>query len=232
MANHDLVGVPVPIFHAAFEEDKDLLKKIKKIENLIELKKDMEDAEEALKTLETCLNEDHTALIAKYGLGGMFLPDYILSYVIVLYAKAFTSSTGRTHLKSELKKIFENEDNHKFVMMLRNNFYAHHALEANRHQIFCLPNKPQKGEVKLNPEGQKTKIVMAKSIEIDKIKTCVGKVKKYLSQMILELCNSVENSLTDKQKEVINLTPKNELLTNYWTESNDRRPDPFKIRTT
>lgn len=232
MANHDLVGVPVPISHPAFENDKGLLRKIKRIENLIELKIDMEAAEEALKTLDVCLNEDYANLIAKYGLGGMFLPDYILSHVIVLYAKAFTESTCRTHLNGEVKNIFDEGDNHQFVMKLRNNFYAHHALEANRHQIFCLPNKPRDGEVRLNPEGQKSKIVMAKSIDVNKVKACVAKVKIYLSHKILKLCNSVESSLTDEQKDVINLTPKNELLAKYWIESSDNRPDPFKIRTT
>ena len=234
MATHDFVGVPFPVNHPLFCGEKALLKKIKKVEGLIELSHDFDNIEEALTILHKSLeNKKRDTLINEFGLGGLLFPDIVLSYIIVLYAKSFTKGTGRTQLSGEIEAIFGNDaSQHNSVMDLRHNFYAHHGIEANRHQIFCLRNKPEEGEIKLSPGSQRSQIVMSGSIDLKVIEYCVTTVKTYLSGYITDLCCNVETSLSDEQKEVINNAPRDELFKDNWKDSLENRVSPFKLRNT
>lgn len=234
MATLDLVGVPFPIKHPLFSGEEALLNKIKKVENLIELRNDFDDLEEALTLLYQSLeHEKKNLLLKEYGLGGMLIPDIVLSYIVVLYAKSFAGGVGRTQLKGETETIFEGDvSRHQFVMGLRHKFYAHHELEANRHQIFCLRNKPEEGEVKLSPSSQKKRILMSRSIDLEIIEYCINTVRTYLTERITELCHNIEISLSKEQKEVINNYPKDKLFEENWIESVGNRVSPFKKRNT
>lgn len=234
MATYDLVGVPFPVNHQLFCLDKKLLNKIKKVEGLIELSHDFSNLDDAITVLYSSQTQDKAGLLLnEFGLGGRLLQEMALSYIVVLYAKAFTESTGRTQLTDKTQAIFGNNiSSHEFVLDLRNNFYAHHGIEANRHQIFCHKNKPSKGEVKLDPKSQRTEIVMSGSVDLSEIHMCVTTVKKYLIDQIDNLCINIENTLTTEQKDVINNVPKEDLFKDNWKEAEDRRVSPFKNRGT
>jgi len=232
MAIIDLVGVPIPIDHPEFNNDVKLLKRIKQLESLIELKHDMEDAKEALVALRNSIkNENQENIISLFGCMPWKISEYILSYIVVLYAKAFTEGTGRTSLNCQVKEIFkEDVDKHIYTIDLRNGFYAHHGIEANRHQLFCRPNVPTQGKAVLNPSGQTTRIVMPMSIDLDKIDFSISKVVEYLKVRIDGLCKSIENEMSIKQLEILTKTPKKELIDKHWRENQKNRIDPFLQR--
>ena len=234
MATYDLIGVPFPINHPLFFCDTALLNKIKKVEGLIELSHDFDNIESALTVLHGSLEkEKHELFLNEFGLDGRLIPDMVLSYIVVLYAKSFTKSTGRTQLNDKIESIFgDNTSSHQFVMDLRHYFYAHHGLEANRHQIFCHKNKPNEGDIKLDPGSQRSQIIMSGSIDLSVIEQCVTAVKMYLINQIDNLCHNIEASLSTEQKDVINNVPKEELFKDNWKESQDKRVSPFKIRNT
>lgn len=158
-------------------------------------------------------NENQQSITSLFGCTPWKISESILSYIVVLYAKAFTEGTGRTRLNGQVDKIFKKDtDKHNYTIDLRHGFYAHHRIEANRHQLFCLPNVPSRGKVKLKPSGQTTRILMPMSIDLGKIDLCISRVGEYLRDRIDGLCRSIENEMSAKQLEILTKTPKKELL--------------------
>ena len=234
MATIDLVGVPIPIEMPEFKNDTRLLKKIRQLESFIEIKHDMEDAEEALKALRNSLkNENQQTITSLFKCTPWTISECCLSYVVVLYSKAFTEGTGRSRLNDNVSEIFKTDiDKHKAIIDLRNGFYAHQGIEANRHQLFYFPNGLEPGKVRLNPNGQTTRIPMAMSVSLEIIEFCILKVKQYLHLRIRGLCESIENELTKEQLSILIDTPKEELFDNHWRESSGNRINPFSERKT
>lgn len=231
MATIDLIGVPIPVDDPEFSRDKKLLRKIKKLESLIEIEHDIRDAKEALMALQNSMIDENWETIAVlFSCVPLRVSESLLSYCVVLYAKAFASGTGRTKLEEQ--KIFGKDDidKHEYMMSLRNGFYAHHGIEANRHQLFCLPNNPTKGKVKLRPRGQSTRVIMPSWVNLEKIEFCIMKVEKYLIDKINDLCTSIENEMDEKQLKILTETPKTELMSQYWRENKESRIDPFSTR--
>lgn len=234
MAIIDMVGAPVPIDAPEFKNDIKLLRKVRQLESLIELVHDMDDAEEALKALKNSMKEDNKEnLVSLLGCLPWKISECILSYIIILYAKAFTESIGRTSLLGHVNAIFEKDiDKHNFTIELRNEFYAHQGIEANRHQLFYFPNSPSPGKVRLNPNGQSTRILMPTWIDLGIIEYCVAKVKEHLRVRIEGLCNAMEKELTAEQLELLNSKPKDELMQEHWRENSKNRISPFSKRKT
>jgi len=234
MAVIDLVGVPVPIGLPEFKNDAKLLRRIRQLESLIELKHDMEDAEEALRALRNSLkNKNQQSITSLFDCTPWKISECILSYIVVLYAKAFTKGTGRTRLDGHVNEIFEKDiDKHICTIELRNGFYAHQGIEANKHQLFCLPNVPSPGKVRLNPNGQTTRMLMPMSIDLGMIDFCISKVKEYLRVSIDGLCTCIENELTTEQLEILIKTPKEELMNKHWQENSENIINPFSKRKT
>lgn len=224
MTYYDLVGVPIPIDHPKFKEDALLQKKIRQIESFIEIEHDMEKAKNALIAFHNSIkNENQKSIMSLFDCGPFEISETILSFIIILYAKAFTGGTGRTKLKAG--DIFGQEkEQHDYIMDLRNKFYAHQEIEANRHQIFCLPNVPSPGKITLNLFGQATTIVMLLSIDPNKIEFCVSRVEEFLISKITELCKNIEKNLRLDQIEVLTKTPKDELLSKYWIHNASYNP--------
>ncbi|MDY6839691.1 MAG: hypothetical protein SWH78_17165 [Thermodesulfobacteriota bacterium] len=195
MVTIDCVGVPIPVDHPEFRSDKPLLKKIKQVESLIEIEHDIRDTKVALTALRNSLkNENHEEIISLFNCFPWTISESILSYIVVLYAKAFTEGTGRTRLNAQVENIFGKDiDKHEYTMELRHSFYAHHRIEANRHQLFCLPHSPSRGKVELNPSGQTTRILMPTWIKLEKIEFCILKVEEYLNLQIKGLCKAIED---------------------------------------
>jgi hypothetical protein len=232
MINIDMVGAPIPKDHPAFVKDLKIRKRIGQIEALIEIKRDMEDAKEASKALNNCLEaKNQKTIISTLGCMSFTILEALLSHIIVLYSKAFTESTGRTSLSRKVNEIFGNSiDKHEYMIFLRNRFYAHHEIEANRHQLFFLPNVPTQGKIKLLPDGQTARILMSSSINIGVIDECISMVKEYLCKWIEGLCMNLENDLTPVQMQVLLQTPVSVLFEKYWRESTKLKKHPLSSR--
>ena len=233
MATIDFVGVPIPIDLPEFKNDTFLLKKVKQLESLIEIQYDMYDAEDALRALQNIQNSENQLRIQKL-LNCCYpwtITECMLSYVVVLYAKQFRSSVGRTSLAKQVDEIFNKDKyKHKYTMDLRDKFYAHHEVEANRHQLFCLPNDPVPGKVRLNRPGQTTRTLMSMTVDLSKIEFCISKVQKHLQDRIDGLCTRIENNLTDEQLKILIDTPKEELMSQHWIESCGKKKHPLSKR--
>lgn len=229
-----MVGVPFPAEHPNFANDMKLQKRIGQLESLIEIRHDMDDAEEASKALHTSLSaKNQDTIMSTFGCPFWTISEAILSYIVVLYSKAFNEATGRTSLSGDVDEIFgDAKDKHKDMTELRNGFYAHHRIEANRHQLFFFPNIPSPGTIKLHPSGQTTRYLMSTSIDVEIVIFCVSKVKEYLSKRIDDLSKSIENDLTFDQKEHLLQTPNAVLFEKHWRENPDRRKDPLTSRKT
>lgn len=232
MAIIDGVGVPIPLDHPAFLSDSKLAKMVKRVESLIELKHDMKDASNAMSILARIFErETQSQLMALLNCIPWTISESLLSYVIVLYSKAFTNNSKRTTLNNKVEEIFrENANKHEYVIDLRHKFYAHHSIEANRHQLFYLPNCPSLGEVKLVPNGQTARLLMSGSIDLEIIEFCIDEIKKYLSQEIENLCRNIIKSLSTTQLEVMNSTVKEELFEKHWRLNSKNRVSPFDER--
>ncbi|RLB39477.1 MAG: hypothetical protein DRH12_11455 [Deltaproteobacteria bacterium] len=235
MAAIDFVGIPIPIDQPEFKNDARLLRKIKQLESLIEIQYDMYDAEDALRALRHIQTVESQQRIQKL-LNCCYpwtISECMLSYVVVLYAKQFRSSEGRTSLAQQVDKIFnKDKDKHRYTMDLRDKFYAHHEFEANRHQLFCLPNCPVPGKVKINRPGQTTRTPMSMMVDLNKIEFCISKVQEYLQDRIEGLCTDIESNLTPNQLKVIVDTPKKELMSQHWIESCGKKKHPLSKRKT
>lgn len=234
MAKIDFVGVPIPIDHPKFCNDEKLQKKVKQIESLIELKHDIDEAKEALNALRHSVKKENGKNISLiFKCTPWKISEALLSFIVILYAKAFTESTGRTRLDGQVDEIFGPDiDKHEYTMYFRNGFYAHQGIEANKHQLFCRPNTPLPGKVKLNADGFTTRIVMSLSIDLDKIEFCICRVEKYLGSRIDGLCKNVEENLSKEQVEILIKTPKEELLARHWRNKTGLDINPFTTRET
>ena len=234
MVTIDAIGVPIPIDHPEFRNDLKLLKKISQLESFIELKHDMEDAKQALKALRFSRKQENLQSITSlFDCIPWMIPESILSYIVVLYGKAFTESTGRTRLDCQVHKIFKKDiDKHQIIIDLRNGFYAHHGIEANRHQLFCLIDNSNSGKVRLNPSGQTTRILMSTWANLEIIDFCISKVGEYLNVRIDGLCRSIENDFSAEQLKILTKTPKEELFKKHWRENTENRINIFSTRKT
>lgn len=224
MSKIDLVGVPIPVDLPEFKNDTKLLRGIAKVESLIEITYDMEDADDALTALKNSIkNENQSKIISIFNCMPYKIAESLLSYIVVLYARAFNRSIGRTKLDNKTNEIFkENIDKHEYIINLRNKFYAHQMVEANKHQMFYRPNTPVSGKVSLNRTGQTKRVFMPMSIDIETVHFCISKVKEYLEKTIDKLCAHIENSFTKKQLEILLKASKEESINKYWKEVNNK----------
>lgn len=232
MATFDFVGVPIPIDMPEFSSDIKLLKKIRQLESFIEIKHDMEDVEDSLKALWNSLKDENQKTISSlFGCMPWTISECCLCYSVIIYSKAFTEGTGRLRLNDKVSEIFGADmDKHKAIIDLRNGFYAHQGIEANRHQLFYFPKALEPGKIKLNPNGQTTRIPMSKNVGIEIIELCISKVRQYLQLQIDGLCENIEKELTKEQLSILIGTPKEVLIENHWRESADKRSNPFSDR--
>lgn len=236
MADIDCVGLPFPADHPDFKNDQGLSKKIIQLESYIEIENDIYDIEKGLFALRNSMKKEaRQSIPSLFGCIDwiMIIPESLLSYIVLLYAKAFTASRGRTTLESKVNDIFDNRlDKHEYIMNLRNRFYAHQKIEANRHQLFYFPNNPSRCEIKINPSGQTIRILMSDSVDYENIEFCVAKVKEFLRGRIDGLCKFIEKNLSDKQLDILNNTPEHELLNEHWRENINNGKGPFSKRKT
>lgn len=227
----DLVGVPIPKNASVFSTDTAALKKIKRAEDLIEIKADITEVKEALLSLKNSLDKDQNEILSLLGSKPYQLSEIILQFIIITYSKAFSRSPGRMNLSNKVDEIFgDKKEHHELIINLRNNFYAHQEIQANSHQLFCLPNKPDETSISLNPNSQIIRVHVARSIDLHKVELAIHSLLEYLDENIQKVCKSIESSLSKKQIEYINNTPKPKMLEEHWDENSPNRKNTFQSR--
>lgn len=99
MAIIDLIGVPFPTTHPSFASDKQLQKKILQAENLIEMLHDMREAISHLNQLNKILDMKDKLLVS--GIEAWTVGESLGASAVLMYAKVFVESQGRTQLQSD-----------------------------------------------------------------------------------------------------------------------------------
>lgn len=230
MATFDLIGVPFPSNHPAFLSDAKMQKRIRQLENYIELHSDLDDV---FKYLEQIINlvsifrsgDKKNADIFNLGLDPAILIDGLSCAAVIQYAKCFVDSQGRMKLNAiDIFRQQNHKDSHKFFMNLRNQFFAHHQLEANRQQVFVFQATEFK-PITINPFTQYRRDIITMSVDWKQLQECVVIVTEYLNSKTSDLKKTIENNLTPKQQNIINNSSKEELR-EYVRENRN----PFSIR--
>jgi len=228
MAVYNLIGSPFPFNHPDFLSDVLLQKKVRQLENFIELHHDLRQVSEQIEQITKINNLSKD--IFDMGLDKYSLVEGLGCAAVMQYAKCFVKSDGRTSLNE--KDIFTQQNHmtcHEFFMGLRMQLFAHHQLEANRHQIFVFP-ATQVNPIKLNPFGQTHRLLISSSIDWEPLCECISMVSEYLSLRIADICKNIEENLSLQQQNIINNTPRDVLLREYWRENSDNRKDSLSIR--
>lgn len=209
MTVYNLAGVPFPIDHELFSQDTELINKLKRIADFVEIRSDMREADEAI-----------DALAFSYGkekdMGKIFGPtmtiprESLLSFAVVIYAKAFNKSKGRTSLRDKVDKIFSDPDYmdiHKQMIDFRNKVYAHRESDHNEYSIMCYYAD---NRVRLNTDSNVRRKLFAFGLDKEKIKfvkNLINQVIKFLDSEIENLCHDIEQGLTKEQIEFIGKNP-------------------------
>jgi len=209
--------------HALFTDDTRLCKKVRQLNNYLEISAEYYELKEALDIWIRSLDwsfEDTRHLVGI----SQLLPTALLSHIVVTYAKAFKASEGRTNLKNKINDIFDKEELylHEWMMFIRNNYSAHHGIEANSHQLFCLQNNPKSDSVKLNIRGGSGvyRIDLGRSFDPNIVIFCVNKVDAFLHNESDKIAKNIEDNLSSEQIEHINSLPRTAAFEN-WVPTSD-----------
>ena len=225
MTVYDLVGAPFPKDHPLFASDDRLQKKMAQLESFIEMHHDVDEITAYLKTAskikEPIIHLDGVDVLSLQILDGLAVA------AIVLYAKLFNASQGRTTLNK--MDIFDDLSDHDHFIDVRDKFLAHQEWIANRHQVFFFPSSGS-SQLKLNPYGQTVRVPIWPNLDWTKFDICLNQVGSFIKDKIEPLCRSIVDSLTSDQLSFLNSASKEELLSKHWVEQPHLRKDPFSSR--
>lgn len=232
MALYDFAGFPFPLSHPDFKSDEALLRKLDVLGTYVEMLREYRDAFEIVQAL---MGDDVEQDFSNFGMLALRMPDMLLSYAILQYAKPFVESKGSTNLIGK-ENVISDDANfiefHNFVMNLRHQFYAHRELNINRHQINVMKNYPEPNDIELITEGQSKIMIVYKSIELEMFSANICAVAKHIQKTVAGLKNTVLAGLTDKQREYLLDTDIEELRTKHMDDGNKGMTHPFESRVT
>lgn len=223
MATINLIGVPFPKDAPLFASDRNLQKKLFKLESLIEMHHDIHEIESYI-AIARNIQED----VLQYQRGAIHpysVRDALAVAAIILYAKLFASSQGRTKLtKRDIPTL--DTTSHDFFIDLRHKFLAHQQWEANKHQVFFF-QESQSSRLRMNPFGQTTRIPIWPNFDWERFNNCTCQVGEFIKNHIDDLCELIQNSFTTEQIEFLNTTSSDELFQSHWKEQPNLRSSPF-----
>lgn len=211
MAIYDLVGVPFPMRHPLFAEDKRVTKMVERICSYIEIEADLDESMrviEAIVQSQKMLADDREKYVetSLALFGGFPVDEYVcdslLAHAVMNYGNAFRKVNGRTSLGDNVNKIFKSNEVslHQFVVDLRDQYFAHRAYQANKHCLFVL-NTPQ-GPI-INQYGQRARLIVSKSVNISSCARAIAMTRQYVIAEREKYCTALELRLTPAQKEAI-----------------------------
>lgn len=218
MTFYNLVGIPFPIDDTLFSRDEQLKRKLKKVSDYVEIKVDMREISEAIQ-----------ALIFSYrkeaDMANIFGPTFsvpresLLSFAVVMYARAFNESKGRTSLRDKVDRIFSDSNYmniHKQMIDFRNKVYAHRESDHNEYCIMCYYSGDK---VTINTNSNIRRQLFAFGLdkeELKFVKNLINQVIKFLDSEIESLCHNIEQNLSKKQVEFIGKVPLSHFVMEKW----------------
>jgi hypothetical protein len=222
MATYDLIGVPFPKDAPIFASDRRLQEKLSKLESFIEMHHDIHEIESYIaiagKIQEEVLQCQQGAILS-YN-----VRDALSVAAIVLYAKLFKSSQGRTKLNK--LDIFPDTTAHDFFMDVRDKFLAHQEWNANKHQVFFF-QESKNSRLRMNPFGQTTRIPIWPNLDWERLNNCTCQVGEYLKTSINCICKSIQDSFRTEQVVFLNTISPDELFQSHWREQPNLQKSPF-----
>ncbi|PIE45133.1 MAG: hypothetical protein CSA45_04345 [Gammaproteobacteria bacterium] len=206
----NLVGRPFPTDHQIITDDSELMTKLKKISDLVEIKSDINEAKKAIGALELSFkNTEKVASIFMFE--DHIVNDSLLAFAFVQYAKAFNRSTGRKSLSGEVKKIFSNSELleiHEYIIRMRNTVFAHRESDHNKYHVMCVYYN-NNDKVRLQTDSNVKRVLLAMSLKeyLPSFREVFCHVIDYLEEETHLLCRNIENNLLDEQKSLISNNP-------------------------
>lgn len=224
----NMLGKPFPRDNEIFKNDLRLSKLIKQCENYVELSLDLRDCMEVFNVL------DKLAKMKEQG--GIYMPEVYLPirktlesytcYIIMLYAKLYTQSDGRTDLNSKFKEIAGGDcsikKTHHRIMMLRNKYFAHHQLKANRHNIFY---KVDGDDILLDPFCFNSRVEMHSAVPWSEFYKCIRKTRNFVEGEAEKICERIKESLTESQRDYLFSVDYDEAISIYNDSHQDLLSD-------
>jgi len=226
MTTYDLIGAPFPKGESLFDSDVNLQKKLMRLESFIEMHHDIQQVADYLETASKIT--EGIIHLERGDVLSFHVSDALAVAAIVLYAKLFNSSKGRTVLNKN--HVFPDPVLHDSFIDVRDKFLAHQEWNANKHQIFFFQDSKSL-QIRMNPYGQTTRIPIWPNLNWDGFNVCIDQVKYFLKTRIEDLCNSIVESLNPDQLAFLNGASKNALLQDHWAEQPHLRKDPFSSRS-
>lgn len=153
--------------------------------------------------------------------------DALSVAAIVLYAKLFKSSQGRTKL--EKQRIFSDTTAHDSFMDVRNQFLEHQEWNANKHRVFFF-QESKTSCLRMNPFGQTTRIPIWPNLNWERFNNCTCQVGEFVKTCIDDLCKSIQNSFSTEQVEFLNTISPDELFQSHWGVQPKLLKSPFSSR--
>lgn len=227
MATYNLIGVPFPKDAALFASDRKLQTQLSQLESFIEMHHDIHEIHSYI-LIAGKIQED--VLQCQQGtINSYNISDSLYVAAIILYAKLFTSSQGRTKLNKV--DIFKEVDItfHDCFMDVRDKFLAHQEWKANKHQVFFF-QESKTSRLRMNPFGQTTRIPIWPNFDWERFNNCTYQVGEYIKKRIDGLCESIQDSFSLEQVEFLNTTSPDELFQSHWGEQPNLRENPFSSR--
>ncbi len=217
MTMYNLVGVPIPIENEIFSHDKQLIRKLEQISDLVEIKSDINEAKSYLDALFLSHNKENK-LFEIFLLQNFAVIEALLLSAIVTYSKSFNTSTGRASLKNKKNKIFVEDSDlleiHNLIIDARNKIYAHRESNHNQYNVMCFFDGDN---IKINPNSNNKRRLFAYGCEktdLEKIEKLFNFVIHYLESQIQSLCTNIESNLSQEQINYIRDIPNSHLVMN------------------
>jgi hypothetical protein len=230
MSKHlDIIGIPFPKNHPAFENDTPIKKLVFQIESFVEISHDLDDV---LGLITAMIKLEENIELSIRLAGGMIgiLESSLGQGAIFLYARCFNSATGRAQLNA--KNIFIDQDQfdlHKTIDDIRDKFIAHQSSNANKHYLFVLQGKDGHNPI-LNPNGQTSRLNFNGAIDWLKFIVLVKFTQQHVTLRIQEMCSKVTNLLTQEQIDAINTMNVDQARQSHWNDTRDAALNPLQDR--
>ncbi len=206
MAIYDLVGVEFPKSDPLFAGCKIILKRVTRIEYLIEIRQDLLECIQALNALKILLENEHS-LTKTLGYDGFYaICNGATAHAVLLYSKAFNSNErGRNIDKTKALRGASDlqESAHNFFIDFRNKHFAHAEWKLNEHKLYILPginNNPPR----VAPDSQVARTLLCKSYHWEHLAQVAQVIVGNLASEIETNSEKLLLNLSEKQVEKIN----------------------------
>lgn len=224
------MSIPFPKEHPEFQSTPKLLAKISRLEGFIEMGHDLDDVMHLLSATRKLQADSQLSLQLGGGLLGI-VPSALGQSALIIYARCFNSSTGRTRLspRTVFADDVELKVSHDYFCGIRDSFIAHQGSNANQHHLFVLP-ATARHPIRLQPEGSTSRLVSSAAIPWENFIRLVKATQQHLERAIANLSNAIVAELSTAQREVINTMDAESAISVFRKKHQSKLQEPFAPR--